>query len=436
MKTGYPTARQANTTLGILMLAYILATVDRQILSLMVGPIRQDLGISDFQLSLLQGAAFALFYVTLGIPAGRLADKYSRKWIIAIGVFFWSLMTALCGLARSFTTLFLARMGVGVGESALSPSSYSLLADSFPPEKLARAAGIFTMGITFGAGLAYMVGGLVIHAIAETETINLPLVGPMRSWQAAFIIVSLPGIVIGVLALLIREPARQGVTRGPNDEPIKVSFPDVLRFMAQRWRVYGVVFPALALLSIFGLGYINWFPSFLIRTYNVNAGNVGIAFGAIYFVFGSLGAISGALLSERLAARGHTDANLRVVFYSALGLVPLSASTLVPSFEIALALSALTTFFLSAYFGIGMAALQIITPNQMRAVVAGLLLFSSNICGLMIGASSVAFFTDYVFKNDMAVGWSLAVVSIITTPCAALIIRSAWAPYRKLLQEQ
>jgi MFS family permease len=436
MHASFPTARRANATLAVLMLAYILATVDRQILSLMVGPIRHDLGITDFQLSLLQGAAFAVFYVTLGIPAGRLADKYSRKWIVAVGISLWSVMTAVCGLARSFTTLFLARMGVGVGEATLSPSAYSLLADSFPPQRLARAAGIFTMGIAFGAGLAYIVGGLVIHVVAAAETIDLPFFGAVRSWQAAFIVVSLPGVLVAALMLLIREPARQGLARGADDKPLEVSFDAVFRFMRERWRVYGGIFVTLCMMGTFGHGYINWYPTFLIRAYGMDPGDVGLAFGLIYFVFGSVGALAGALLSERLAARGFTDANLRVVFCATAGLIPLSAATLVPSPALALILAAFTTFFLSAYFGVAMTAIQIVTPNQMRAVVASLLLFFANICGIGIGASSVAFFTDYVFKNDMAVGWSLALLSIILTPCATLLIRSTWAPYRRLLQNK
>ena len=183
----YPKPAYANYVLGILMMAYVFSFIDRQILSLMVGPIKADLDIGDFQFSLLTGWAFALFYAFMGIPLGRMADHRSRRAIIAVGVAVWSLMTCLSGMAKSFNGLFMARVGVGVGEAALSPPAYSLLSDYYPPHRLARANSIYTMGVTIGSGLAYIIGGFVSQWIAGMGEISLPLVGEVRAWQATFL---------------------------------------------------------------------------------------------------------------------------------------------------------------------------------------------------------------------------------------------------------
>ena len=180
----YPPASIAWYSLGILLVAYTIAFVDRTILALLVGPIQRDLGISDTLMGLLHGIAFALFYCALGIPIARLSDQHSRRWIILIGMMIWSAMTALCGVARNFWHLFIARIGVGVGEAALSPAAYSMIADMFPPHRLARALGVYSCGGFFGAGIAFMIGGAVIGALEATREITLRIVGVIRSWHA------------------------------------------------------------------------------------------------------------------------------------------------------------------------------------------------------------------------------------------------------------
>ena len=157
--SAYPSSLRAWSTVAILMLAYVLSFIDRQILNLLVGPIRRDLVISDTQMSLLMGLSFALFYTVCGIPLGRLADTKSRRGLIAIGVLFWSAMTAACGMARLYWQFLLCRIGVGVGEAALSPAAYSLIADSFPAERRATAISVYSMGVYLGSGLAFLLGG-------------------------------------------------------------------------------------------------------------------------------------------------------------------------------------------------------------------------------------------------------------------------------------
>ena len=219
----------------VLLLAYVLSFVDRIILSLLVTPIKEDLGTTDAQMGLLMGFAFAIFYTIAGIPIAKYSDVKSRKMIIAIGIFLWSIMTAVCGLARSFFQLFLARVGVGVGEAALTPAAYSMISDYFSEEKLGRAMAVYKSGAMFGGGLAFIIGGAVVGYVVNSDSIILPLLGEMKPWQMAFIIVGLPGVLIGLLMLTVKEPSRTGVADTLDK---KVSISDAIKYMQKRWRIY------------------------------------------------------------------------------------------------------------------------------------------------------------------------------------------------------
>lgn len=433
----FPSAGRANYTLAVLLVAYILSFIDRQILSLLVGPIRKDLGISDFQMSFLQGIAFALFYALLGIPIGRLADRGNRKKIIAVGIFLWSLMTAVCGLAKNYVTLFVARMGVGVGEAALSPAAYSIFADSFPPARLARATSIFSLGITVGSGLAFIIGGKVVEMIAGMQPVTLPLLGQLHPWQLTFFAVGLPGIVVSLISLTVLEPPRRGLlqnAQGRVENTVPLS--DVLAFMRSRWRCYAAIFGGVSLLAIVGYGTMAWYPAFLMRTFDMPVGQVGARFGLIYLVFGTAGSLCAAFLSEWFARRGHRDANVRVMLLVAIAvIVPAAVGPLLPDANLALLVVAPTTFLQNAYFGVAIASLQLIAPNQMRAMISAVFLFVANLLGMGIGPSAVALLTDFVFQHDQAVRHSLALLSAVAYPIAALIFWRGLKHYRSALDE-
>src|SRR5271155_5591872 len=210
----YPSSFVAWYSVSVLMLMYVFSFIDRTIISLLVGPMKRDLHISDTQIGLLQGTAFALLYTFLGLPIARLSDRHNRKAIIAAGVFVWSIMATTCGLARTALQLFVARIGVGVGEAALSPAAYSMITDSFPRSKLGRAFGLYNIGITIGAGVAFLVGGIVVAAVSHAgASYTLPLVGEVRAWQMVFIVTGAPGILLPLLLLTFREPVRRGILR-------------------------------------------------------------------------------------------------------------------------------------------------------------------------------------------------------------------------------
>lgn len=422
--------------LGVLLLAYIFSFVDRQILSLLVGPIRRDLGISDFEISLLQGWAFALFYSVMALPIAWLADRTNRRTIIASGIALWSVMTVGCGLARSFGSLFLMRVGVGVGEAALSPPAYSLLSDYFPPQRIARALAIFTMGLSVGGGAAYLVGGMVIEAVTTAPDVVLPVIGALHPWQTVFVIVGAPGLLVALLMYGIREPSRRGSLRDEHGAARGVSFGSFWRFLQERRQLY-IGFPlGTALLGVFSYGLMAWYPSFLIRTYGLSMREAGTYFGLIYLAFGPLGTYWGARAAERMEAGGRRDAHMRITMLAGLAMtIPGVLGPLMPSAPLALLLLVPTIFLKCSYYGNTGAVLQLVTPNQMRAQVTALQIFFGNIIGMTVGASAIAALTDFVFQDDHAVRYSLAIVAAIFCPAGALVFKACLKPYTQALDE-
>jgi MFS family permease len=411
---------RARWALTVLLLAYVLSFIDRNVMAILVGPIRKSFEITDFQYGLLHGLAFTVFYTFLGLPLGRLADRKSRRTIVGVGVLFWSVMTCTCGLVRSFGGLFVARMGVGVGEAALSPPAHSLLSDLFPAKLLPRAMSIFTLGITIGGGMAYMIGGWVLGAVGDTE-LFLPIVGSLEPWQLTFILVGLPGFAIGALVWTIREPKRHGRTRAEGEgAPIR----EVLRYFRTHARLYGAILGSVSMLSVLGYGTITWYVEMLIRNFGAEASQVGPKFGWIFIIAGSAGALTGGLLAERLSHR-YADANMRVVVLAAvLWLLPGILGPLMPTQQGALWMAAPILFLMSSYFGPAIAALQISTPNEMRALASALLLFAANLFGLGLGPPLVGALTTHVLGGDNTLHIALAGIAAVFAPLAA--VTAAW----------
>ncbi len=418
----------------ILVVAFIFSFVDRIIIAMLVEPLKQDLGLTDTQLGLLQGLAFAVFYATVGLPIGRAADRYSRRAIIGWGIFFWSLMTAVCGLARSFWELFLARVGVGVGEAALSPAAYSMIADYFPREKLGRALGVYQAGAFFGAGLSFLVGGLVIQAVAKAGAISLPVLGDVKAWQVVFFTVGLPGVLVALLMLTVREPTRRGqLAAGGAGIPLG----DVLRYATQRWRVFILHFLGFALLAVPITTIITWAFVYFTRVLAFTAPEAALRLGGMLLILSPLGVYSGGWLADYLQRRGFRDATLRVALFAAAGLLPLSAvSAAVTDRDTVIALFGPLIFFASLSMALAPAALQVVTPNQMRGQVSAVWMLVLNLVTAGAGPSAVGVITDYVFANPLAVGKSIALVNCLAVPLAALTLWAALKPFRKAAEEQ
>jgi len=423
------TSRQANYALGVFLLAYILSFVDRQILSLMVDPIRRDLGIDDVQMGLLQGLAFALLYAFIGVPIGLLADRVRRTRIIAIGVLFWSACTALCGMASTYLMLFAARMGVGLGEATLSPAAHSFLSDAYPRARLARAMAIYTLGITIGGGMALMIGGSVIDMIASSGSITAPLFGTLRSWQAAFLVVSIPGVIVAMMVIVIKEPRR---ARDP-----RVAMPGfltLLRYLACHWRAFVPIYFSSAVFAIMGYGLTAWYPTLLIRDFGFTQGEAGRYLGAMFLVLGSAGSISGGYVAEQLALRGRNDANLLTVGLVALAVcLPATFAPIMPSAFWVLLCFAPACFIFNAYFGCSVAAIQLATPREMRATNAALFLLANSLIGLSLGTTAVPLLDRYWFGATGHIGPALATVALLATVTAAALAFSGLRAYGKLV---
>lgn len=415
-------------TLLLLTLLFTSSFVDRTVISLLIGPIRGDLQISDTQVSLLSGLAFALLYTTLGVPFGWLADWRSRRLLIAAGAATWSLMTAMCGLAQSFWQLFAARMGVGVGEASLSPAAYSLISDSFPRRKLARAMGVYNMGNSIGSGLALIFAGALIALIEDLPPLSMPIVGQLKSWQTVFIVVALPGLLLAGLMLLVTEPPRRGtaIAEGSRARP---DFGETLNYLWQRRAVYGGIFTSISLLSIVTFSYFAWIPTHFIRSYGWAAADVGQRFGVAVLVFGTVGAFMGGMLADRLLQKGLRAAYIRVALIAALAIGPLGiAAPLMPNGWWSLALFCGWVFFGSS-MSVSVGSLQLITPNQFRGQATALLFLCASVMGYGVGPTAVAMITDFVFVRDEALRYSMAIVSAAATPAAVLILWRTQRPY-------
>lgn len=417
----------------ILMIAYVFSFVDRQILNLLVGPIRRDLGISDTQMSLLMGFSFAVFYTILGIPLARIADSRSRRGLIAAGIVVWSAMTALCGLARHYWQLLLFRVGVGVGEAALSPAAYSMIADYFPPDRRASAMSVYSMGIFLGSGIAFLLGGLVIQYAAAQGTLILPLVGEVRPWQTVFLILGSAGILFSFALLLVREPPRQGVVDGQNSLP----FRDVVAYLWGHRRAVLNHNIGFALLALCSYGTTAWIPTYFVRSHGWSAAQIGIVFGLIVTVFASAGIILGGRLADRWIRSGRTDAALRVGVLAALVAIAGGALYLLtPNGTLAAIALVPPVFALAMPFGAAPAALQEIVPNRMRGQTTAVYLFMTNMIGLGIGPTAIALFTDYVFADDNALRWSMLIVGASASLASILFLRAGMKPYRDMLAGQ
>jgi MFS family permease len=429
-ETPWPKPVYAWYVVGILMLAYTNSFIDRQIISLLIEPIKRDLQINDTQVSLLAGIAFTIFYTLMGVPIARLSDQKSRRTIIIIGITFWSLMTAACGSAKQYWHLFLARMGVGVGEATLSPAAMSIISDYFPVHKLARAISVYSMGVYFGAGLALIIGGFVVKLVSEAGAITLPLLGEVYPWQLTFFVVGIMGLPIILLLMTVKEPVRRGVSKTVTQSQAS-SIPELKKFVRANLHTLVFHFLAFSFIGIGIIGYMVWTPTLFIRTWGWTASEIGFVYGFILFTGGTSGVYAGGFLADWLQKRGHSDGILRAACYCGLIGMPFTVITpLVSSPAVAVACLAVTSFVLAMPQGLPAAALQVIAPNALRAQLTALYFLIGNMVALGLGPTVYALVTDYVFADPAKLRYSISVVSAVVMPLGAMFGYLALKPYR------
>jgi MFS family permease len=414
----------------VLTLANVSGFVDRQILSLLVVPIRRDLGISDTQMSLLMGLSFVLFQTVLGVPIGRLADSRSRRTIIAAGIAAWSVMTMACGLARTYAQLLVARVGVGVGEAALQAPAVSLVTDYFPRARRATAMSVYTLGTFVGSGLAYLVGGTIAGAGTAPGRLEWPLVGEVFPWQAVFFVVGAPGLLIALLFLTVREPARHGAIAGAGPASVAALWRHV-RANAATFTTQSLGF---ALSATVNYGIAAWLPTFLVRTYGWPVARAGIVQGTLTMTVGVLGVVSGGRVADRLVRRGVVDGPLRVGIAGALGMFVFAGLyPLMPTAGFAVLLLVPVNFFAAFPWGAAYTAAAETMPNSLRAQGTALYVLVINLVSGVLGATAVALVTDRVFGDDLALRYSLSIVSATGMLAAATLLAAGLGPYRRTI---
>src|ERR1043166_8519601 len=426
-----PGPRYAWYVAFVLMVATVSGMVDRYIMSLLVIPIEHDLAIGDAQMSYLIGASFYVLFSILGVPIGRLADRSSRRNIMAVGVALWSLFTMLCSTAHSYRALLGYRVGVGIGEATLIAPSISLLADYFPREKLGRCGALFASGVLFGSGMAYFLGAWIVGLVPSQGVLAFPILSSMRPWQAVFFIVGLPGLAISLLLLTVREPRRQA--SGAAQVPWRV----VLAYVSANRRAFLLQTLAFTASSTVNNGLAAWVAPFFVRTYDWSISDAGKVQGILTMSLGVLAVVAGGWLASRDGRRGATDGPLRVGMIGAAGmLVAATAFPLMPTASLAVACLAVVNVFAALPWGAAQGAAAEIIPASLRAQGVALYFLIFNLVSFSLGPSSVAWLTEYVFHDEHAVRYSLAIVNVIGMTTALVLFAVSRPAYRRIVAQR
>jgi MFS family permease len=416
---------------ALLTLANISSFLDRQILALLVKPIKRDMHLSDTKVALLMGLSFALFYTIFGIIIGRYADRTNRRNIIITGVTLWSVLTALCAGVKNYSQFFLARMGVGVGEATLSPSAYSMISDLFPKRKLAMAMSVFTMGIFLGSGLALAIGAGLVANLPTEGMLHVPVFGNIYHWQKLFLIIGLPGFVIALLLLTIKEPARKDLLQ-QNGQITKLRLKESLSIIFRHPKAYLSICFGTAFTAFINYGCSAWIPTYINRTFGWPVAKAGFYYGIILCVSSVLGVIWGGWYADKLKNSGIVNGRLRIGIIAGIVSLLFCFVPLLPNPYLMLALIFVPAFFTASPMGASTTAIQEIMPNQVRALASAIFLFILNMIGLGLGPLAVAFFTDSVFQDEKAIRFSLVALFLIGGSLAFVFYRIGYKAYKKV----
>ena len=399
----------------VLLIGFTFSFIDRQVLNLLVVPIQNDLNITDTQISALQGLAFVLTYVGLCIPIGRLVDKSHRITVMIIGLLVWSIATIACGFSKNYVSMFIARMGIGAGESTVHPGSISILGDYFDSDKIASPMSIYLLGPYLGAGIAMIFGAQVLDWTSQMDSnVILPLVGEVAPWQLTFIAVGLPGILVAGLFLTIREPKRKISEIESKEVP---SFKKISQYIKNNWQVYGAIIIGNSCLIILLYGLQSWVPTMLLRVYEWDLIQSGRVYGLIAMLAGSAGVLSGPFVLKLMSSRSINAPHFKLAIFGismasfSLIMLPLQANV-----NIALVFVTFASFFVTLPLAGTSSAMVIVSPNRIRGVITGIYVVVTSVLGLVLGPFLVASSTDFIFQDPNSVAKSLALVSILIGP--------------------
>ena len=430
--SNYPPRRAGYSAVVVMTLAQVFAFIDRQIPAMLVEPIKQDFSLNDSQIALLGGAAFSIFYAIMALPIGYAVDRYKRVNVLGTGIFVWSLMTTLAGLANSFGRLFGARIGVAVGEAVMAPVSVSLVSDYFPQNKQGKPMGIITAGVYIGIGATLIGGGYLIDYLTDIGGITIPGIGYFKPWQATFLVVGIPGILISFAAFMLHEPKRLGLSKTQEDDK-KIN---IFSHLVQNKKTLFPMFGGLIFMALIFYSFTFWAPSMMVRTYGLSLTEVGFSLGVITIIASILGTITSGTVVDYLRSKGHSDAPIRTGMYACIFATPaICLAPLVDSLMLTWLLIGLYLFFISSFAPIGLLAVSGISSNEVKGQMAAVHAFLMMAFGLSLGPQITAFFTDFILMDESKLGMAVAMTGFIVLPLAALLFKIALPRYRDAYQK-
>lgn len=394
----WPSARRGWLLVVLLTVAYVFSFVDRYVLGLLIEPIKADLNLTDQQIGLVIGTAFAVFYATMGIPLGWLVDRRRRTWIVAVGILIWSIATFMSGLASRFWHLFLARMMVGAGEATLSPAAFSLIGDSFPPERRGKPISFYSAALSLGAGLASLIGGAVLLWAKTTPSLTLPILGTVAPWQATFFAFGLPGVILGLIFFAVREPPRRvsASQSGLSGNSLR----DAARFVVRHGATYASFMSLICVMTIMAYAQ-SFLPSTFNRTWGWKIENYAFLNGASLLAIGPAVVLLSGWLSDRWSQQGVRDAPFKILIVGYLIMLP---SGILPFFMTdgiwAFAILCVNTVGIAIVSAVGVTALLLITPSQIRGQIVAFYYITVGMTGLMLGPASVGWLSTSVFGEE------------------------------------
>ena len=424
----YPAKKHSYSAVAILTLAQIFAFIDRQIPSMLVEPIKQDFNLTDSQIALLGGAAFSIFYAIMALPIGYAVDRYQRTKVLGTGIFLWSLMTALAGLANSFGKLFGARIGVAVGEAVMAPISVSLVSDSFPENKQGKPMGIITAGVYIGIGITLLGGGILIDYLTSIGGITLPLIGYLKPWQATFMIVGIPGLVLAIAAFYLKEPKR---LEEQTDKQLK-DRKNVFLHLKEHRKTLIPMFGGLIFMALIFYSFSFWAPTMMIRTFDISLTEVGFILGMITIISSITGTIAAGSAVDYLRNKNYSDAPVRAAMIAViLALPPVISLSFVQNELGAWICIALYLLFISSFAPLGLLAISGVSTGNVKGQTAAIHAFLMMAFGLSLGPQLTAFFTDFVFVDPNLLINSVSLTGLIVLPISALLFKLSLSRYRE-----
>ncbi|MGE0741202.1 MAG: MFS transporter [Hyphomonadaceae bacterium] len=413
----YPSPVMGWITVAILFVLYILSLTDRYIIALLVQPMKEDLQLSDFQVSLLQGPAFALLYSACAIPLGILLDRYGRRLVLYFSVTIWSIAAAMCGVAQGFPSLFFARAVLGAGEAGFSTGAYSTIGDSFPPDRVSLAMSVFVMGGVMGAGIVFLLGGPLVQALSANGDVSLGPLGTLEPWRQAFILTGLPGVFLAFLIFLFNETSKPRT-----ESKASLGYGEAFSFIKSNARFYFSVFIGISVVYAVTIGLQLWTPAYLVRAYGWEPAQIGIVMG-IAQILAALSLPLHGWAVDTLFKRGMKSAHLVWCIGNALTGAALGAfGYLYPSAWVTVTFFGLYMVTAMATASLGPALVQIATPAHLRGRISALYVVCTGLISMGLGPTTVGFITDHILHDESKVGLSLVASLLIVLPIAAVIL--------------